>query len=337
MSEKIRVLIVDDSPVMQEAICSILEQDAGIEVVGRAKDGQEGVEKTIKLKPDIITMDLKMPVMSGMEAIERIMEDNPTPIVVVSSLDVQVIIKALSIGAMDFVVVTREANEIAKELLEKVKIAYKVKPLRRMKIRPIAVSGKPEKRAVDSICKVVAIGASTGGPLALQVFLSKLPAGLKCGILIVQHISRGFIEDLVGWLKCSSALNIKVAKAGEVLLPGEVLFAPDDYHLKIDAYRKIILSADIKSSQHVPSIDVMMQSVAASFGEATIGVIMTGMGKDGVEGIRAIKKAGGMTLAQDEASSAVFGMNKAAIDENVIDRIASLEKIVDEVVAFCIC
>ena len=333
MADKIRVLIVNDSPFMCEAIQSILEEDPQIEVIGLAKDGKEGVEKAFKLKPDVVAMDLEMPIMSGFEAIEQIMEENPIPIIVVSTKDIPVIMKALGIGAMDFVAVKQGIEEIAEELVEKIKIASRVRPLRRIKIRPIVMTRQIGEKKTGP-CKIVAIGISTGGPQALQVLLSKLPVNFCCGVLIVQHMSRGFVEGLAEWLQASSALDIRVAKAGDILGAGDVLLAPDDYHIKIDAGRRIILSEDTtNSSLHVPSVDVMMQSVAEAFGKEAAGVIMTGMGHDGVEGIKAIKKAGGKTIAQDEKTSVVFGMNREAIETGCVDRTVALEKIADEIIS----
>ena len=333
MADNIRVLVVNDSLLMCEAIKAVLEDDPQIEVIGFAKDGKEGIEKAFQLKPNVVAMDLEMPVMSGFEAIEKIMEENPIPIIVVSTLDIPVMMKALGIGAMDFVGVRQEIEEMAEELVEKVKIASRVRPLRRIKIRPLGMARPMEEnKAVPS--KVVGIGISTGGPQALQVLLSKLPATLSCGILIVQHMSRGFIEGLAEWLQASSPLDIQVAKAGDVLSAGKVLLAPDDYHIKINAERRIILSEDTgRSSSHVPSVNVMMQSVAENFGKDATGVIMTGMGHDGVEGIKAIKKAGGKTIAQDEKTSAIFGMNREAIETGCVDRIVALENIADEIVS----
>jgi len=333
MADRIRVLVVNDSLLMCEAIKAVLEDDPQIEVIGFAKDGKEGIEKAFKLKPNVVAMDLEMPVMSGFEAIEKIMEENPIPIIVVSTLDIPVMMKALGIGAMDFVGVRQGIEEMAEELLEKVKIASRVRPLRRIKIRPLGMA-RPigEEKAVPR--RVVGIGISTGGPQALQVLLSKLPATLSCGILIVQHMSRGFIEGLAEWLQASSPLDIQVAKAGDVLSAGKVLLAPDDYHIKINAERRIILSEDTgRSSSHVPSVNVMMQSVAENFGKDATGVIMTGMGHDGVEGIKAINKAGGKTIAQDEKTSAIFGMNREAIRTGCVDRIVALENIADEIVS----
>jgi len=330
MSEKIRVLIVDDSALMREALRSILNSDPSIEVVGAAKNGKEGVEKAGALKPDVITMDLRMPLMTGLEAIQEIMRENPIPIIVVSTMDVKVIIKALGIGAMDFVAVTQEIEEIAKALVEKVKIASRVKPLRRMKLRPPKASQVPWKRAKF---RIVTIGVSTGGPQALEALFSGFPKDFPAGILIVQHIAEGFVEGLAQWLKSSSAMDVRVARSGDTIKKSTVLFAPDGYNVGINVSGVVSLSEDTeKASVHVPSIDSMMKSVARAYGAGAIGVIMTGMGHDGVEGMKAIKDAGGMTIAQDEKSSIVFGMNKAAIETGCIDRVVSLERIADELI-----
>ncbi|MDD5432520.1 MAG: chemotaxis-specific protein-glutamate methyltransferase CheB [Candidatus Omnitrophica bacterium] len=330
VERKIKVLIVDDSPLIREALKAILSSDIEIEVVGLAANGDEGVKKAAFLKPDVITMDLKMPVMSGLEAVEKIMEDNPIPIIVVSSMDVDVVVKALSIGAMDFVAISSDIEKISHDLISKVKIASRVKPLRRMKIRPIVRTSIPKK---ENITKVVAVGVSTGGPQALQVLLSKLPHDLPFGLIIVQHISAGFINGLVEWLKDLTHLEIKVAQAGDVLKSGMVFFAPDGFNILIDAYSRISLKEDTtRKLIHVPSIDVMMNSVAKSFGENAIGIIMTGMGNDGVEGIKSIKNAGGITIAQNEASSVIFGMNELAIESGCIDKVIPLNEIADEII-----
>ena len=332
-ADKIRVLIVNDSLFMCEAIKSILEDDPQIEVIGRAMNGQEGIEEAFKLKPDVTVMDLDMPVMSGFEAIEHIMEENPLPIIILSTLDIPLIIKALGNGAMGFVAMKQGVEGIADDLVEKVKIASRVRPLRRIRIRPI-VKAREIKEKGAAPRKIVAIGISTGGPQALQLLLSKLPAHLSCGILIVQHMTSGFVEGLAEWLIQSSPLNIRVAKEGDILGIGEVLLAPDDHHMKINAEKRIILSKDTtQSTYHIPSVDVMMQSVAAAFGRDALGVIMTGMGRDGVEGIKAIKQAGGKTIAQDEKTSVIFGMNREAINTGCVDKIVALEKIADEIVS----
>jgi two-component system chemotaxis response regulator CheB len=333
MADKIRVLIVDDSALMCEALKNILEQDPKIDIVGIARNGREGVEKALALKPDVITMDLRMPVMSGIDAIETIMLDSPISIIVVSSMDTEIIMKALSLGAMDFISVTSDIDTLATELLMKIKVASKVRPLRRMKIKA-CVDKLPKPLKKPDLDKVVAIGVSTGGPQALYEVLSKLPKSLKAGVLIVQHMSKGFIEGLAEWLNTVSCLHVQVAKTGDLLHNGMILLAPDSYHMRISREGAILLSENtLKGIAHVPSIDVMMGSVAESFGSNAIGVIMTGMGSDGSEGIAAIKKKGGVTLAQDEKSSIVYGMNKVAVDAGNVDKVVSLEKLAAEIAA----
>jgi two-component system chemotaxis response regulator CheB len=338
---KIRVLIVDDSPLVCEAIKAILTSDHSIDIVGIARNGAEAVQKSLALRPSVITMDLNMPIMGGLEAIQRIMEDNPTPIVVVSSIDPKITIKALGMGAMDFVSITDDINHIAQSLIEKVKIASRVRPIRRINIAKAkaayverkAPSGTP--RAAQQH-KVVAIGISTGGPQALQVLFSGLPYDLPATILVVQHISRGFVGGLVEWLHGLSNMAMKVAASGDPLKPSTVLFAPDDYHLGVDPDGKIVLHEDIgRKASHVPSIDFMMQSVAEVYGNRVLGVLMTGMGQDGVKGMSAIKRSGGTTVAQDEKSSVIFGMNKAAIECNCVDRVVPLEELADVIKGYC--
>jgi two-component system chemotaxis response regulator CheB len=330
MPNIIRVLIVDDSTLVRQALSEILSADPDIEVIGEARNGKEGYEKTLALKPDVITMDITMPVMDGLQATERIMEEAPTPIVIVSSRDVQVIVKALGFGAMDFVASTGDLDEIKEELLQKVKIASRVKALRRMHIRPVAQRSIVPR---DAASRVVALGISTGGPQALQVLLSKLPAQFSAGILVVQHISPGFVQGLVEWLSITSSLNIRVAQAGDLLKKGTVFFAPDGVHMTVNNEEKIVLKEDgSKKTLHVPSIDVLMRSVAEVYRERAVGVIMTGMGRDGVDGIAAIKSSGGNTLAQDEKTSAIYGMNKLAVDQGVIERVVALDQLAEELV-----
>ncbi|MFH1776563.1 MAG: chemotaxis-specific protein-glutamate methyltransferase CheB [Candidatus Omnitrophota bacterium] len=329
MAEKIRVLIVDDSAFMREAIREVLSADLSIEVVGFAKDGVEGIKKVLELKPNVMTIDLNMPGMDGMKAIEKIMEECPTPIIVISNRNIQDIVKALGTGAMDFVAVTHDINEVSKDLINKVKIASRVTPIRRIKMCPPirTVTAKTTKKF-----KILAIGVSTGGPQALQVILSQLPKDLPAGLLVVQHIAAGFIDGLVGWLSMSCCLDIRVAKAGDVLKKGMVLFAPDNCNMTIDRQAKIGLKEDISRKMlHVPCIDEMMGSVAVAFGTEAIGVIMTGMGQDGAEGIKAIKNAGGYTLAQDKKSSVVFSMNKVAIETGCVDKVVPVDKIAREI------
>ena len=330
MPNNIRVLIVDDSTLVRQALNSILSANPEMEVIGEARNGKEGYEKTLVLRPDVVTMDISMPVMDGLQATELIMEEIPTPIVIVSSRDVQVIVKALGLGAMDFVASTGDFDEIREELIQKVRIASRVKAIKRMRIRPVTLRANPHRSAAS---RVVALGISTGGPQALQVLLSKLPAQFLASMLIVQHISPGFVQGLVEWLSVTSPLDIRVAKAGDVLKNGTVFFAPDGVLMTVDKQEKIVLREDVsKKMLHVPSVDVMMRSVAEVYQENAVGVIMTGMGRDGVEGIAEIRAAGGYTIAQDEKTSAIYGMNKLAVDQGSIERVLALDQIADELV-----
>lgn len=332
VKNKIRVLIVDDSTLVREALRSILGDDPDIEVVGTARDGREGVEATLRLRPDVVTMDLNMPTMDGFSAIGKIMTEGPVPVIVVSSMDAERIKKALDIGAMDFVSVTGGIEEVSADLIEKLKIAARVKPIRTVSYpRSSKISYDPPMVRVRP--EIAAIGISTGGPQSLKVLLSHLPADLPAGILIVQHMSDGFISGLAEWLDSSTPLRVRVARDGEKLQPGTVLFAPDGRHLRMDSAGRIRLSPPPEPRKgHIPSIDVMMKSVADSYGPRAVGVIMTGMGRDGVEGIKAIKRAGGMTISQDEESSIVFGMNREAIKTGSVDVVLPLEMIAGELI-----
>ena len=330
MSDKIRVLIVDDSSIMREAIRSILNSDPSLEVIGMAQDGREAVSKTTALKPDVITMDLNMPKMSGLEAVEKIMDILPTPIIIVSSMDVNVIIKALGVGAMDFVTVNQDIGQVSADLIRKIKIASRVRAIRRF--TPTPPKKLEIKRESGTLTKIVAIGVSTGGPQALQLLLAGLPKGFPATVVIVQHMTATFIDGLAEWLRVSSILDVCVARAGDPLKNSTVYLAPDIYNLKINEACSIVLSESEVKTPHIPSIDVMMQSVAQTFGSNAIGVILTGMGKDGVEGIKAIKEAGGTTIAQDEKSSVIFGMNKEAICTGCVDIVLPLDKIAQELI-----
>ncbi len=343
MEKKIRVLIIDDSALMREALRAILTSDEKVEVVGLAKNGQEGLEKAKILKPDVITIDINMPVMNGLEATQLIMSEVPTSIIVVSGMDPKVVVKALAIGAMDFVVVSDNIEEISASLIEKVTIASRVRPMRLMRQAAVSakvlelkktVSFQGERRVDDkALSRVVAIGISTGGPQALHVLLSQLPKDFPAGILIVQHMSAGFIQGLAEWLQQICPLTIKVPGSGDVLRNGYVYLAPDNVHMTITPEGVIELREETEKKVFlVPSADVLFKSVAESYGTRAIGLLMTGMGHDGVEGMKQIKRCGGQALAQDEASSVVFGMNKSAIDCQCVDKVLALEKIGQELI-----
>lgn len=330
MIKQIRVLIVDDSPFARDTIRSLLEEDAQISVVGVAGNGVEAIQKTKDLRPNVITMDLNMPKMGGAEAIQEIMQRYPTSIIIVSKLEVGNIVACLGLGAMDFVAVRDNMDVFGAELREKVKLASRVRPLRQFKIT--ARLSKPAKKpqAVGEQ-KVVAMAVSTGGPQALLAVLSKLPVDFPMPVLVVQHMSNGFIHGLAEWIRQYTPLQVCVAEQGDTIIPGTIYFAPDDAHLTVTEHGAIALVGDgDKATLHVPSADVLLKSVAHVYGANAIGVIMTGMGRDGADGIKAIYNAGGTTIAQDETSSVIYGMNKVAVDMGCVLRTVPLDKIADE-------
>ncbi len=328
-AKKISVLIVSASTIVRETLTGILSRAAVVKDLTYAKDGAGCISKVNSTKFDVIVLDIPLPNVGGLEVIKQVMSENPTPIVIFSNVSTDVVLMGLESGAMDFVSVGQDHEKIEAELIEKIKIASKVKPIRRMRLQ---TRSRVLQNTVQDGTKVVAMGVSTGGPQALEVVFSKLPSNFNAAIVVVQHISEGFIEGLVNWLRYSSLLDIKVAKSGEKVKKSSVLFAPDNFHMIIDEEGRVHLSRKELSKFHIPSIDVMMDSVAKSFMRNSIGVIMTGMGSDGVKGIQSIKNSGGVTIAQNEKSSVIFGMNKCAIDTGCVDKIIPVDKIPEELV-----
>lgn len=339
--KKIRVLVVDDSALMRKMVSRILAADPDIEVAGTAMDGIFALKKIPELNPDVITLDINMPRMGGMETLRHIVDNFGIPVIIVSSLareDADLTFRALDLGAFDFVTKPRDAisvhiNEIGSELTEKVKAAYGKSPAPSLtgRVRP-APPQENQKRSpeVKTPDNIVAIGISTGGPNALSDILPRLPADFPAAILIVQHMPAGFTEMFAARLNSLCRLEVKEAKDGDLVLPGRVLIAPGDRHLKIKRQPLGTIAVISKSppvNGHRPSADILFQSVAAEYGKSATGVIMTGMGNDGAEGIGEIMANGGMTIAQDEKSCAVFGMPKAAIEKNYVRHIVSLNDI----------
>lgn len=338
----IRVLVVDDSPLMCKVLTNILNPDPQILVAGVAHNGKEAVEIVPRLKPDIITMDIHMPVMDGFEATRQIMAYNPTPILVVSSSVFKVgmdkVFKAISYGALD--VLDKGELEIAGDkkpgqvLIEKIKFLSNVKvihhPLAKLqKERLIGDLEAPKKKVPH---KIVVIVASTGGPQALLEILKRFPEDFPCGIVIVQHITKGFVEGLVDWLDKECQLMVKIGTDSEEIRPGVAYIAPDSVQMRILEGGKIDLSNEPAYEGHIPSGDVLLESVARAYGEGAVAAILTGMGRDGAMGMKAIKQMHGQTIAQDEKSCKVFGMPKAAIEMDVIDKTLPLERIAEEIV-----
>ena len=330
----VRVLVVDDSALMRKLIPQLLGADDSIEVVGTAMDGTFCLKKIEELKPNVVTLDLEMPGMNGIDTLKEIMRHNPVPVIVFSSHSTEgasVTMKALGLGAFDFVTKPKDASahmaETARELIAKVKAAADCK----LKPRMIAgLPSKPEKppAPVGSPNKIVAIGVSTGGPQALEYVLSTLPGDFAGAITVVQHMPDGFTDMFARRLDEVCPLRVKEAQSGDILLPGRVLICPGNRHMKVKRLPLgdiAVLSDEPRVNGHRPSVDVLLRSVAEEFRTNAVGVLMTGMGDDGAEGLGAIKKEGGMTIAQSEESCVVYGMPKAAIERGYAIRVVGLD------------
>ena len=339
----IRVLVVEDSPLMCKLLTSILNADPQIMVVAVAMNGKDAVDLVPRLKPDIITMDMDMPVMDGLETTKQIMAYHPTRILIVSSSAFKVgtekIFKAISHGALDVMdkseiefVGDRKSGEA---LVAKIKYLIGVRvadqaPVKPRMERSVVDLKTPVKKASD---RIVALVASTGGPQALLKILQRLPGDFPSGIVVVQHITSGFLSGLVDWLAKECKIKVKVGEELEPIRPGVVYIAPDNFHMRVESGGKISLSDEPPVGGHRPSGDILLESVAKAYGRGSVGAILTGMGRDGVMGMKAIRDSRGKTIAQDEKSCAVFGMPNAAIEMNVIDKVLPLEGIAEEIVS----
>ena len=320
----VRVLIVDDSPVVREVLKSVLEADAEIRVVGMAGTGREAVELTGRLRPDLVTMDLVMPGMDGMAATHRIMARYPTPILFVSEFigrDGSYSRRdALAAGALDVMEKPPAMRDPrwpaeARALVQKIKSLAKVTVVTHLH-RPSRHEWRAPAAPLEARVgpHVVAIGASTGGPKVLDALLSPLPAGYRPAVLVVQHMADGFLPGLIVSLRHRGRLPIKMAENGDRLESGRILFAPPASHITVNADGRVRLDGGEPVNGFRPSIDVLFESLAGTYGARASGILLTGMGADGAAGLLSMRRAGGMTLAQDEASCVVFGMPRAAID-----------------------
>jgi two-component system, chemotaxis family, protein-glutamate methylesterase/glutaminase len=340
----VRVLVVDDSALMRKLIPQMLAADTSIDVVGTAMDGAFCLKKIEELKPNVVTLDLEMPGMNGIDTLKEIMRRQPVPVIVFSSHSTEgasVTMKALGLGAFDFVTKPKDASahmaETARELIAKVKAAAECKLKPRMRAGSPA---KPEKAATaaGSPSKVVAIGVSTGGPQAMEYLLSQLPGDFPGAIVVVQHMPEGFTDMFARRLDEICPLHVKEAQSGDVLQPGRVLISPGSRHLKVKRLPMGdigVLSDEPRVNGHRPSADVLLRSVAEEFKAQAVGLLMTGMGDDGAEGLGAIKREGGMTIAQNEESCVVFGMPKAAIERGYAIRIVGLEVLGATLLTLC--
>lgn len=344
--KEIRVLVADDSPTVRLMLVRMLEADESIKVVGSASDGKDAVEQVSRLKPDLVTMDVNMPVMNGLSAIEHIMAYNPVPVLVVSSVvdkqNISNAAKALGAGAVDVICKPEptsidEFNECGRDLRAKIRLLSRVHVITHPRARLINHEIAPDLQVVKDSSpgrKIVAIGSSTGGPQALQRILCSLPGNLAAGIVIVQHIASGFTEGLVEWLSHTSKLVVTRGEDGQQIRAGEVIIAPDGVHMTVAVGGRIKLTDDAAPGPHKPSADVLLESVARVYGKNAIGVILTGMGRDGAIGIKAIHERGGHTIAQDENTSVIFSMAKEAIKMGGVEQVVPLPDISSSIVTF---
>jgi two-component system, chemotaxis family, protein-glutamate methylesterase/glutaminase len=354
MSRTINVIIVDDSAFMRKSLALMLESDPQIKVIATARDGQEGVEKIKEMKPDLVTMDIEMPTMDGLTALSIIMKEFPVPVLMVSSLTTEgakSTLDALALGAVDFIpkelsYVSLDIVKIKEELINKVKqialsksLQFRLQRIRNTAAGPGSPSSPPKSQLslsgiAGKISRMnlsgVVVGISTGGPFALLQILPKLPASFPVGIAIVQHMPPRFTRSMAERLNGLCQVEVREAEEGDIMKPGLVLIAPGGQHMtfaKQGNNVEIRVSLEPLNTVFRPSADIMMSSAADVFRTPLLGLIMTGMGKDGLEGLKLIKRKGGYILAQNEETCVVYGMPKAAVDEGLADQILPLEKI----------
>lgn len=354
MSEQVQVLIVDDSAFMRKSLSLLLESDPGIKVIGTARDGIEGIEKIKKLKPDIVTMDIEMPRMDGITALQVLMKECPVPVLMVSSLTnegAEATIQAMEFGAVDFIpkqlaYASLNISKIKEDLITKVHAIARSSAIRTrflyLKTNALLADKHPIPSVVqptrwketipDIDFKIVTIGISTGGPFALHSIIPKIPKSFPKGIVIVQHMPPKFTKSLADRLNSLSEVKVKEAEEGDGVRSGEVLIAPGGLHLTFHKNGdgvEVHLSEQPSTSLHRPSVDVMMNSAAEVIGEGILAVIMTGMGKDGLEGLKNIKRKNGYIIAQNEETCVVYGMPRVAVEAGVSNIVVPLEQIPD--------
>jgi two-component system chemotaxis response regulator CheB len=338
MKPPIRVLVVDDSALMRKLLAQIIESDSSIEVVATAINGEFALRKIEELRPNVVTLDLEMPGLNGIEVLKQIMRKHKTPVVVVSShstAGASITLKALALGAIDFVAkpvdVASHLPEVTKELVAKIKVAAESRAVQGLPGAP----SRADKSAVFSsrpARKIFAIGISTGGPCALEYVLSQLPADFPGALVVVQHMPVGFTGLFARRLDDACAIQVKEAQPGDLVLAGRALICPGDRHIRVKRLPLgdvVTLREEEKVNGHRPSVDVLFRSVAREFGRQGVAILMTGMGDDGAEGMGAVKEAGGTTLTQSEESCVVYGMPKSAVERGYSGRSLGLKEIPD--------
>lgn len=336
----LRILIVEDSTVVAMLLKAILQKEPDMEVVGHARNGREGIQMAHDLKPNVITMDIRMPVMDGFEATRTIMADNPVPIVVISSSvdneELRITFRAIEEGALAVMEKPRgfahpDFETMRRDLVDTVRAMAGVRLFRRRKIK-VPKEIDIYETAIHQRTKayeLLAIGCSTGGPQVLHQIFSLLPIGFPVPVVVTQHISKGFTAGLTAWLAGNTLLNVKLAEHGEKLTAGTIYFAPDDQHLLVirnSSGLAVLLNQDAPCNGFRPSVNSMFKSAASTCQQRAIGLLLTGMGSDGADGMLALHRAGSHTLVQDETSAVVYGMPGAAIALDAVDQVVALDK-----------
>lgn len=344
--KKTRVLIVDDSAFMRKVLQSIISSDAQMEVVGQAKDGREAVALAQSLKPDVITMDINMPHVDGLQATEQIMSQNPRPIVVVSSETrdgAASTLVALELGAIDFIPkpssgIDLDMNSVGEDLNRKLKMAAKVRVVRTAArsartaapstSAPAVKTGRSNRaNAAGNRFPIVVIAASTGGPAAVMALAPGLPKDLPAAVVLVQHMPANFTSQYAVQLANATEMEVKEATANEALAPGVIYICPGSHHLRVSTEGKVALDAGERIAGYRPCADVAMETAAAWAGPLATGVVLTGMGNDGARGAQAIYSAGGKVFVQDEATSVIFGMPAEVIKSGFVTQVLPLDQI----------
>jgi two-component system chemotaxis response regulator CheB len=350
MARTVRVLVVDDSAFMRKVLRELLESDPLIQVVGTARDGQDGVRQALALQPDVVTMDIEMPRLDGFGALRELMAARPTPVVMVSSHTqegAEATIKALTMGAVDFVAkpsgsISLNMHVTRDELIAKVKgaagatpryrrVLAELPPLRR-EIPRLAAAPVDAAQIEVPVQRVVAIGCSTGGPGALHQIIPRLPADLPAAYLVVQHMPPGFTKSLAHRLNEISAVRVKEAEEGDALQSGQVLLAPGGFHMVVGSDGRIQLNQEPALHGVRPAVDKLFESVAPLYGERLIGVILTGMGYDGAKGLGQMKRRGAQTIVEDASTCIVYGMPKVAIELGLADQVLPVHEIAEAVI-----
>jgi two-component system, chemotaxis family, protein-glutamate methylesterase/glutaminase len=335
----IRVLVVDDSAFMRRVISDAIGAEPDMDVVGVAANGLDALVKIEQLQPDVVTLDVEMPVMDGLTALRHLMARYPRPVVMLSSLTqagAVTTVRALTIGAVDFVAkpsgtISLDFGRVRGELISKVRQAagtrvraWAAVPRSGLRALP-ATAPRPAAPGARPLEHLVVIGASTGGPRALGTLVPTLPANDQTAYVIVQHMPAGFTASLAERLDAGSALQVREARAGDRLLPGTALVAPGDFHVRIDRAGKVVLDQGPRVHGVRPSVDVTLASAAQHFGGRVVAAVLTGMGQDGAQGALSVRQAGGRVLAEDESTCVVYGMPRAVVERNAAHQVVRLD------------